>query len=301
MEPETGVAVLNFPLVQPKAGAGGIGVGSGSLDVAGRTGERLAEWFTTDEGLAAIAGDQLRAADGGPLPDDESITTSKQLPAAETNQIRSTMESWFTLTVPSSILVVFEASDAMKAPVGGSTRLDIGMGAALAALGALPDHARIGMWAFSTDQASGQDWRELAPLRRLDAPIGKGETQNELLARQVDVIPGIARGGTGLYDTVLEAYRLATREYNPAYSNSVSVLTGGVNDDPGSISLAQLLTELEGLHDPDRPVRIIPVGIGAGADMSALGQIADATGGQAFEADSPESMITVLASGLLSR
>jgi hypothetical protein len=43
------------------------------------------------------------------------------------------------------------------------------------------------------------------------------------------------------------------------------------------------------------------VGIGAGADMTALGQIAEATGGQAFEADSPESMITVLASGLLSR
>ncbi|MEO5663001.1 MAG: hypothetical protein ABIR39_06935 [Nocardioides sp.] len=302
LEPATGVAVLDFPLVQPDAGAGGIGVGSGSLDVAGRTGERLAKWFTTEEGLAAIAGDQLRAPDGGPLPDDESVTTSKQLPSAEANQVRATMDSWFNLTVPSSILVVFEASDAMNDSVGGSTRLDIGIGGALTALGALPDHARIGLWAFSTNQGGpGQDWRELAPLRRLDAPIGKGETQVDLLRQQVDVVPGLAGGGTGLYDTVLAAYRLAAREYNPAYSNSVSVLTGGVNDDPGSMTLAQLLSELETLHDPERPVRIIPVGIGAGADMSALGQIADATGGQAFEADSPESMITVLASGLLSR
>ena len=37
--PDTGAPVLKFPLVQPDAGAGGIGVGSGSLDVAGRTGE----------------------------------------------------------------------------------------------------------------------------------------------------------------------------------------------------------------------------------------------------------------------
>lgn len=301
LEPGTGVAVLNFPLVQPDAGAGGIGVGSGSLDVAGRTGERLAAWFTTEEGLAAIAGDQLRAPDGGPLPDDESVTTSKQLPAAEGNQIKATMESWLNLTVPSSILAVVEASDAMNASVGSATRLDLAVGGALAALGALPDHARIGMWAFSTDQAAGQDWRELAPLRRLDAPIGKGETQADLLRSQVDVIPGLARGGTSLYDSVLAAYKVATREYNPAYSNSVAVLTVGVNNDPGSMTLPQLLSQLEDLHDPDRPVRVIPVGIGVGADMTALGQIAEATGGQAFEADSAESMITVLASGLLSR
>ena len=301
-EPDTGVAVLTFPLVQPDAGGGGIGVGSGSIDVAGRVGERLAEWFTTDEGLAAIAGEQLRAPDGGPLPDDEGVTTSRQLPSAETNQVKATMASWFNLTVPESILTVFEASDAMNASVGGSTRLDLGMGGALAGLGALPDHARVGFWVFSTDQGGdGQDWRELAPLRRLDAPIGNGEIHRDLLVRQVDLVPGLARGGTGLYDTVLAAYRLAAREYNPAYSNTVSVLTGGVNDDPGSMTLTQLLSELEQLRDPARPVRIVPVGIGAGADMSALGQIAEATGGQAFEADSPESMITVLASGLLSR
>ena len=72
--PVTGAAVLNFPLVQPDAGAGGIGVGSGSLDVAGRTGEKIAAWFATEEGLAAIVGEKLRAPDGAPLPDDESVT-----------------------------------------------------------------------------------------------------------------------------------------------------------------------------------------------------------------------------------
>ncbi|WP_310530129.1 hypothetical protein, partial [Nocardioides sp.] len=71
--PATGAAVLNFPLVQPQAPSGGISVGSGSLDVAGRTGDRIAAWFTSEEGLAALAGDQLRGADGAPIADAEVV------------------------------------------------------------------------------------------------------------------------------------------------------------------------------------------------------------------------------------
>ena len=48
-------------------------------------------------------------------------------------------------------------------------------------------------------------------------------------------------------------------------------------------------------------MRIIPVGIGADADMASLDQIAEATGGQAFEARDPQDILKVLASGLLSR
>ncbi len=301
VEPATGVAVLTFPLVQPNAGAGGIGVGSGSLDVAGRTGERLAQWFTTEEGLAAIAGDQLRGPDGAPLPDDESITTSKQLPAAQSNQVKATMDSWFTLTVPSSILAVLDASDAMNASVGGATRLELATGGALTALGALPDHARVGMWAFSNDLGgSGQDWRELAPLRRLDAPIGQDKTQVDLIREGIDSVPGYAGGSTGLYDTVLEAYRTATREYNPAYVNSVAIFSGGSNN-TGSLTLAQLVSELESLHDPDRPVRLIMIGIGGGADQTTLAQMTEVTAGSVFEANTPDGLLTVLAQSLLSR
>ena len=41
-------------------------------------------------------------------------------------------------------------------------------------------------------------------------------------------------------------------------------------------TLDELLERLGELHDPDRPVRIISVGIGTQADMSALEQIAEA-------------------------
>jgi hypothetical protein len=300
--PATGAAVLNFPLVQPDAGAGGISVGSGSLDVAGRTGEKIAAWFTSEEGIAAIAGERLRGPDGAPMPEGEGVSASKQLPTVERGQVDSTMKSWGILTVPSSVLAVIDASASMDTAEGTSTRMGLAVGAAVTALDAFPDHARIGMWAFSINQGGdGQDWQELAPLRRLDAPTGDGGKQADLLREQAEVLPGLTRGGTGMYDTTLAAYKVATREFNPAYYNSLVLMTDGANDDPDSISLKQLVSELKKLHDPERPVRIIPVGISVDADMASLDQIANATGGQAYEARDPQDILQVLASGLLTR
>lgn len=300
--PVTGAAVLRFPLVQPDAGEGALSVGSGSLDVAGRTGERIAAWFTSEEGLAAMAGDKLRGADGAPLPDGESVAADPLLPAAERAQVDSTMKSWGTLTVPSSVLAVIDASASMDTVEGSSTRIGLAVGAAVTALDAFPDHARIGMWAFSIDQGGpGQDWQELAPLRRLDAPTGDGGTQTELLREQAEVLPRLTGGGTGTYDTVLAAYKVTAREYNPAYYNTLVLMTDGANEDPGSITLSQLISELTALRDPDRPVRIIAVGLSADADMASLNEIAEATGGQAYEARDPQDILQVLASGLLTR
>lgn len=302
LAPATGVAVLNFPLVQPDAGEGGIGVGSGSLDVAGRTGERIAAWFSTPEGIAAIADEQLRGSDGAPLPDDAGLATGTQLPAASRAQVQSTMESWFSLTVPSSILNVIDVSQPMTETIGGSTRLSLAVNASLTALTVLPEHARIGLWAFSSDLGkTGQDWREVAPFRRLDAPLGQGRTQADVLAESTETMASMAGGNTGLYDALLAAYTLATREYNPAYSNTVSVFTVGVNNDPGSITLDELVSQINDMHDPDRPVRILPIGVGTDADMDALQKIAEATGSQAYEANTADDILTVLASSLLSR
>ena len=60
----------------------------------------------------------------------------------------------------------------------------------------------------------------------------------------------LTTGGTGLYDTTLAAYRQPLRDYNPDYYNSVILLTDGADDDPGSVSLTELLKELRSLKDP---------------------------------------------------
>ncbi len=300
--PRTGVALLDFPLVQPGAGAGAMAMGSGQLDVPGRTGAKIAAWFTTDEGLAAIAGDKLRSSDGVWAAEGEGIGTGKQLPAPEQAQVAAVMKSWGVLTVPSSVLALIDVSASMDLSAGSTTRVALAVDAATTALDAFPDHARIGFRVFSIDQdGPGKDWKELGALRRLDAPTGDGRVHKELLREQADVIAGLTQGGTGLYDSTLAAYQAATREYNPNYYNAMVIITDGGNDDPGSISFETLIKELTKLHDPDRPVRIISIGISADADVVALGKIAEATNGQSFETKDPQGLLMALGSALLSR
>lgn len=301
--PETGVGLLSFPLIQPSAGGGGIAVSTGSLDVAGRTGARLAEWFITEEGIAAIAAEKLRGPDGAPLPDAESVSSEVQLAGVDRAQIEAVMKSWKSLTVPSSILALVETSDSMDTVFGSETRIQLAVDASKTALAVFPDAVRLGLRAFSTDQGpDGEDWREVAPLRRLDAPVGKGETQVDLVTKEADRLPTQTRGGAGLYDSILAAYQEAGRQYNPYYANSLVVFTDGPNDDPNSISLAELKRELSGLYDPERPVRIILIGLSDGADISSLEEIASAAEGSgAFQVLQPEDILTVLAANLLSR
>jgi Mg-chelatase subunit ChlD len=96
-------------------------------------------------------------------------------------------------------------------------------------------------------------------------------------------MPARVHGGTALYDTVLAAYRQVQAGYDPSKVNSVVLMTDGKNEDTNSTrTLNQLLGELKGSADPRRPVRVITIGIGAGADAGALGKIASATGGKSY-------------------
>ncbi len=302
VSPRSGVALLNFPLVQPGSSEGSLTMGSGELDVPGRIGAKIAAWFTTEEGLAAIAGDKLRGPDGVWSGEGDGVGEGKQLPPPEKAQVGAVMKSWGILTVPSSVLALVDVSASMDVSAGETSRVALAVNAAKGALAAFPDHARIGLRVFSIDQGGpGQDWKELAQLRRLDAPTGDGRIHKELLNEQADLLPTMTRGGTGLYDSTLAAYQAATREYNPNYYNAVAIISDGANDDPGSIGIDALLKQLGKLHDPDRPVRIIAIGISTDADMAALQRIAEVTDGQASEAQDPQDLLMALGSALLTR
>jgi len=65
--------------------------------------------------------------------------------------------------------------------------------------------------------------------------------------------------------------------------------------------LPALLATLKREADPARPVPMIMVGLGADADMDALRQIAEATGGKAYQAMEPEDIRGVLLDGISQR
>lgn len=207
---------------------------------------------------------------------------------------------WTTLSVPTRALAVVDVSGSMNFTAGDSTRVDLTVAAARSGLELFPDSAAIGLWAFSHRLEGDRDHRTLVPVRRLAAPAG-GAGQRALLDRALADLPDLVDGGTGLHDTVLAAYRTATRDHDPDAANTVLVFTDGTNEDPGSISERELLQRLRKLHDPERPVRVIAIGISADADARVLHRIAAATGGAAYVARRPQDMAEVFRTALAAR
>jgi len=292
LPPVTGAPLLTYPLVAP-AGA--------SVPVL-QAGREISAWFASADGSTALASAGLRRGDGSADGLPTAIAGLKMLGGIEPLQVAGDLHTWQVVSVPSSLLAVFDASGSMDFDAGGHTRMELSIGVAETALKQVyPDHAKIGLWVFSIDQGGkGQDWRELAPIRRLDEVVG-GATQRQVLLGLAPRMLGMTHGGTGLYDTTLAAYKEALASYDPNYSNSLVLLTDGANDDPGSISLDRLLADLQQLHDPQRPVRIIGIAISGDADFKSLDRIAKSTGGAAYSAENPQDITRVFAQALLSR
>lgn len=290
LTPATGAPALTFPLVKSNGGAP-------DTDLVATA---MRDWFSSQSGRVALAEAGLRPADGSPLSGRgmEKHKLLMNVPAVEFNQV---LGQFGMLSVPSSMLVVFDASGSMDFASPGGTRMDLMANAALTALDVLPDTSRIGMWAFSIDQGGpGQDWRELAPMRPLDATT-KGSSHGQYLRKQLNVLKTLTQGGTGLYDTTLAAYKKALENYDRNYYNALVLMTDGANEDEGSISKGKLLAELEKLKDPNRPVRVVGIGISEDADMAALEEIARTTGGTAYQAKDPRDILTMLAHAVSSR
>lgn len=290
LTPRVGAPSLTFPMAVPRDAASGSGLSA----------RRLEHYLTSEAGIAALADEGLRTP-GGSSAGEPVADVSTFLPMPPARAIAAAVQSWQTLSVPSAILAVVDASGSMDFAARGGTRMELLADAAGMGLSFLPDHARVGLWIFSIDKGGrGQDWRVLEPMRSLDGRRPAGTQRDELRA-WADRLPDLTDGGTGLHDTALAAYRQGLRDYRPGFSNAVVLMTDGENEDPGSISLDRLERRLEELRDPDRPVRIVGIAISRDADLDALRRMAAATGGQAYLAEEPDDILDVFARAVLSR
>ncbi|KRE92896.1 hypothetical protein ASG76_15680 [Nocardioides sp. Soil774] len=290
LTPTVGAPVLDFPLA----------VAADAPRQTRALARRLVDYLIGEEGSAALQEDGLRPA-RSPRTDELGADVSRFLPTPPAEAVIAAVQSWKVFAIPSAILAVVDVSGSMDFDAGTGSRVSLLADAAEIGLSFLPDHARVGLWVFSIDQgAPGQDWRVLEPIRRLD-DLRFGRTQRYALRERARELPSLTNGGTGLYDTALAAYREAVRSYRPNYSNAVVLMTDGRNDDPGSIGLDRLLANLRALRDPERPVRIVGIAISEDADLAALQQMAQATGGDAYLAAQPQDILGVFARAVLSR
>jgi ABC-type molybdate transport system substrate-binding protein len=232
-----------------------------------RAGFRTASGST---GAGFPAGSGLRPGIVAPVP----------LPAAKA--VAQTVGVWATLTLPSRLLALIDVSGSMSELVPGTnlSRMQVTISASLQSLGLYADNSAIGLWTFSTHLDGDKDYRQVVPI----APLAANRAALAAAIGKLRVKQG---GATGLYDSVLAAYKELTANWDPARSNAITVFTDGENEDDNGISRATLLSELGKLYDPAKPVRIIFLGLGPDVNADELAQIAKVTHGQSFVSRDP--------------
>ncbi|MFE0257090.1 substrate-binding and VWA domain-containing protein [Streptomyces sp. NPDC059010] len=244
------------------------------------------------------APDALVSRAGGSSPQPYAEPADR--PASAT-ALQETLGVW-TITVQNArITTVVDASASMADPVPGAgrSRMDVTKASLLQALATFTPEDEIGLWDFSTKLDGDRDYRVLVPTERLDARAGKGTQRDRLSAAFNDLAP-VPEGATGLYDTTLAAYRSATGSYAEGRFNALVVLTDGVNEDPDSISRADLVARLQRLTDPARPVPLIMIAVGPDADREEADRIARATGGSGHEVTDPSQIQSVILKAIVS-
>ncbi|WP_410675712.1 VWA domain-containing protein [Amycolatopsis sp. cmx-4-68] len=263
--------------------------------------DALREAVLGDPGAEAIAKTGLRAAGGQALrehTDDPrvvpaGIRAANLPPAAAVDEL---LNQWAGVNLSARVQVLLDVSGSMNAQVPGTglNRMQLTVQATAKALHLFKPATQLRILAFSTRLDGDKDYREILPMAPVAQHLASGALDK---LAQLKATPD---GGTGLYDSVLDAYRTARREWEPGRLNLVVVMTDGRNEDPHGISRADLLTELAKLRDPHRPIPLIGVGVGPDADKPELDQLTAATGGQAFVAPDP-AKITDVFFGALSR
>jgi hypothetical protein len=297
--PKEGTVSFDYPLVRVSRSGEQAGTAQAAVDFekalrTGRTAQRFAEaGFRTADGSAPGG---WTNEEHGVRGDDVAV-----LKTPDPDQVSELLRTWGAVSLDTRLLAVLDVSGSMAEKMSnGQTRIEAAREAALTALGMLPDTSEIGLWAFSTNKKPPNDWIELVPVGPLGEPIA-GAPRRAQLQKGAGSLPALVGGGTALNATALAAFRHMQQTYEPSKINSVTLFTDGSNDDISSIDLPGLLATLKAEADPARPVPMIMIGLGTAADMNALRQIAEATGGKAYQALEPEDIRGVLLDAISQR
>jgi hypothetical protein len=225
---------------------------------------RLLSALTDPEADDALAAAGLRRSGAGgsepppggvrPLP----TSTAPPFDVLTPHRVGHVFATWYPADRRSDILVVVDVSGSMAGPAEGSNQplIDLVRAGVLTLGRQLPDDSELSLWKFGSLLDPPRDYQTLLPRGALDA------AQRQRLARAARALTA-QETGTGLYDTILAAYRAAQSGQRDGVPNQVVLFTDGRNeDDPGSISAAQLRSQLKAAQDPNRPVHLAVITFG---------------------------------------
>ncbi|MFI6073461.1 VWA domain-containing protein [Actinoplanes sp. NPDC051343] len=278
-----------------------------------RAAEALRAQLQTSSFKDALATAGLRAADGSvgtgfakpigapvasPAVSASANSSGSAAAGLDASTLSQALGSWAAITLPGRVLAVFDVSGSMAEPVptaGGLTRAKVTQGAATQGLALFDDKWAVGTWLFSTDMDGKKPYKEIVPI----SPLASRRTD---LQNAITKIVPKPDGDTGLYDTVLAAYKNVENTWQRGKINSVLLFTDGVNENPEGINQATLISQLKKLNDPKRPVRLVIIGIGTGVDRNELQAITSATpAGGVFIAEDPAKIGQIFLQAIANR
>jgi Ca-activated chloride channel family protein len=232
----------------------------------------------------------LFTAEFGVDPDKPTVT----LPKPSVDVVSAAIDQWTQIRKPSSVLEVIDISGSMDDSIGdGRSKLDGAIEGAQSTLGHFRRTDEVGVWAFTTGVSSpaGEGiviLRDIAPLA----------ADLESINTSLSDLKYATREGTPMYDAIAAAYDEMSARAQPGRINAIVLLSDGQDTD-SNISLDSLIAKIGSDSREGRdaaPVRIFPIAYGEGADTGALQRIAEATGGQWFDASDPAKIDLVFAS-----
>jgi hypothetical protein len=234
-----------------------------------------------------------------PPPAGRNLVPALSAPAMDVlgpHHIDHVFASWYRNDRRLNLTMVVDVSWSMSDPAPGSSGpvIDLVRRGTRTVGDMLPDVSRVGLWVFGSHLSGSRDYKVVLPIGPLN---GQHRRTLATVVRQLQP----EHTGTGLYDTILAAYTSARDTWTAGQSNQVMVFTDGINeDDPGSISLAQLTQGLKKAEDPRRPVQLSVVGFGEHAQLDALSKALEPIDGYLESlktADQVQAMFIHLATG----
>jgi hypothetical protein len=252
--------------------------------------DRLLAALKRPDAAGAYAAAKLRRPGGGAPADVPAgrlpRLTAKALETLEPHHVDHVFAAWYVQDRRSSILLAVDVSGSMAqpAPGTGTSLIALVRQGCLAVGRMLPDQSSLGLWAFGSQLDPPRDYQVLLPTAQLTdgQRAGLAGAVGQLAAQQT---------GTGLYDTILAAYKSATSSYREGEANQVLVFTDGRNeDDPASIDLGQLTAGLKAAADPKRPVELTVVAYGKLPEAASLQDAIGPVHGYVSDVQTPQEV-----------
>lgn len=272
---------------------------SKTAELAGAT--AFGDYLESSYAQSAIRYYGFRSSDDVPdvMPAGLSSQSLQLASAPSASEASANLDAWQKLALGERILSLIDVSPAMGQPDGNGTQTlhELLDQTAAGGLTLFPDSTSMGMWAIGADgNSASKPYTPLVTVGPLPADYGV-VTRRTQLEEMNSNLP-LGHGQLALNDAILDAYEEMTKTYAPNYANAVLVLTAGVDTARHDMPLSTLLTKLRKLFNPNKKVGIVILMFGRQGDFTAMQQIANATGGAAFDVTNPAEVGQIFFEGV---